>query len=535
MIRFFALCASALVAIAPAYAAAPPASAPAAASVTQNYKIPYPVAKVPPDASPALRREIKKGEYLTKISDCMACHTDHDQTSIEGKPFAGGLPITTPFGIIYSRNITPDTETGIGAWTFQQFDDAVRYGKSPQGYLFAAMPYNYYNAMSRADVLAIWEFLKRVPAVHAEDKPLDMMPPFSWRWLQFGWQFLFFRPAKDTFKPDRDHSAEWNRGRFIVEGPEHCGACHTAHNFLGGAAARFARTGSSITGMWAPNISAFATDPHSVQAITEVFTNARGLGGGTLAGPMLDAISNSMHFMTPADMRAVAIYLRSVKSELPPSVSQVPARDVDLKVGAQIYNGHCAACHASGVGGAPRVGNARDWAALEKTPMIILYENVWHGVSLMPPKGGCNDCTAKELSSAMTYMLQQSRTGTKASEAASAKTPVAASAGAPGNVVSLALGEKIYAAHCSACHASGVAGAPVYSNSADWAPRIAQGLDSLYQHATHGLGAMPPKGGCTDCTESQIESAVDYMVTGSGGKAEVQKALEQSQQQGSSP
>ncbi|MGH8427353.1 MAG: c-type cytochrome [Gammaproteobacteria bacterium] len=493
---------------------------PAPGSATAR-KVGYPAIKMPPTGS-ALAGEVIRGAYLVKISDCMACHTDHDDSGLKAPAFSGGLPMKTPFGIIYSRNITPDKATGIGSWTFEQFDDAVRYGESPHGYLFAAMPYAFYNKMSRDDVHAMWEYLKRVPAVHNPDKPLAMMIPFKWRWLQFGWQFMFFKPGEGPLKPDPNHSAEWNRGRFIVQGPEHCGACHTPHNFLGGTAFRYDLTGSSISGMWAPNVSALATDPHPVPVITEVFSQARGLGGGTLRGPMLDAIQHSMQFMTPADMRAVAVYIRSVNSEMPPTERPVPAKDADLRLGAQVYNGHCAACHDSGAGGAPKVGDPKDWAALEKTPMVILYENMWHGVSLMPPKGGCTACSALELTSAMAYMLKQSQPGVKpASSAAAAKSNVA------GNVVSLAVGQQIYQTHCSACHASGAVGAPKYGDNADWAPRIKQGLDALYQHATTGLGAMPPKGGCTACTADEIESAVDYMVSASGGKAEVEKSLKQ--------
>ncbi len=216
MVRTPALFALALtVALSAAHAATAP---PPASTLTKDFTVPYPVVQVPA-ASTTLAREIRQGEYLARLSDCMACHTDHDRTSIKGKPFAGGLPMQTPFGVIYSRNITPDKGTGIGSWTFRQFDDAVRYGKSPQGYLFAAMPYPNYNLMSRAQVHAIWEYLKRVPAVHEENKPLGISAPFKWRWLQFGWRFLFYKPGEGEFKPDPNHSAAWNRGRFIVQGP----------------------------------------------------------------------------------------------------------------------------------------------------------------------------------------------------------------------------------------------------------------------------------------------------------------------------
>lgn len=475
------------------------------------------------NVAPAQAKEIRQGEYLTKLSDCMACHTDHGAGEKPGKPFAGGLPIKTPFGTIYSPNITPDKGTGIGNWTFKQFDDAVRYGKSPRGYLFAAMPYNYYNVMTRDQVHAIWEYLNHVPAVNRKNKALGIPPPFSWRWLQFGWRFMFVKPTKDTFHDDPDRSQAWNRGRFIVRGPEHCGACHTPHNMLGGAEKRYFLGGSDITGFWAPNITGLATGPHSTATITRVFREGKGLAGGDLKGPMLDAVANSMRYMKPEDMRAVATYIQSVQSEVPSGPSPVAMDDVDLARGKQTYQADCAACHAAGIGGAPRVGVASDWAPLGKTPLFVLFENVWHGVSIMPAKGGCNDCSRDDLTSAIVYMLKQS--ASSAGAAATSAKPQAQGGGIPEHTVSLDVGSKIYQAHCSACHASGAAGAPRYGDASQWASRLKLGLAKLHQNALNGIGMMPPKGGCSGCSKDQIISAVDYIVAGSGGKAMVQKAL----------
>ncbi|MGA7964290.1 MAG: c-type cytochrome [Gammaproteobacteria bacterium] len=472
-------------------------------------------------ASPAQVKEIRQGEYLTKLSDCMACHTEHGNGKT-GKPFAGGLPIKTPFGTIYSPNITPDKQMGIGNWTFKQFDDAVRYGESPRGYLFAAMPYNYYQVMSKAQVHAIWSYLHHVPAVEKKNKPLGISPPFSWRWLQIGWRFMFVKPTAGELKNDPNHSADWNRGRFIVQGPEHCGACHTPHNMLGGAEKRYFLGGSDITGFWAPNITGLATSPHSVDTITRVFREAKGLGGGDLKGPMLDAIANSMRYMTPEDMHDVAVYIQSIQSEVPPGPRPTAMSAVNLAHGHKTYQADCAACHSTGIGGAPRVGVANDWAALGKEPLFVLFENVWHGVSIMPAKGGCQDCSHNDVTSAIVYMLDQSKKG-------SVKAPPASTAGSGGGIaahtVSLAVGQKIYQAHCAACHASGAAGAPRYGDAKQWASRIKLGLDMLHQNALNGIGAMPPKGGCSNCSKDQIISAADYIVAGSGGKAMVKKAL----------
>jgi cytochrome c5 len=383
------------------------------------------------------------------------------------------------------------------------------------------MPYNYYNVMTKAQDHAIWEYLRHVPAVQHKNKPLGMPPPFSWRWLQFGWRFMFVKPTQDTYKYDPKHSAEWNRGRFIVEGPEHCGACHSPHNMLGGSEKRFFLGGSDITGFWAPNITALATKPHPVDTITRVFKEAKGLGGGDLKGPMLDAIANSMRYMTPQDMRAVATYIQSVRSSVPPGPRPVAMDDVDLANGKKTYQTHCAACHSTGIGGAPKVGVASDWTALGKTPLFVLFENVWHGVSIMPPKGGCQSCSDGDITSAVVYMLKNSQ----ANSGSGQKKAQASGQALATNVISLDVGHKVYQAHCAACHATGAAGAPKYGDTQDWTNRLKLGLGKLHQNALNGINAMPAKGGCSSCSKDQIISAVDYIVAGSGGKAAVQKSL----------
>lgn len=494
----------------------------------QDFTVPFPKVNTA-SFSPKLASEVKKGEYLARLGDCMACHTDHMRNKLQGKPFAGGLPLETPFGRIYSRNITPDKQTGIGDWTFKQFDDAVRYGIAPQGYLFAAMPYNYYNIMSQAQVHAIWEYLKHVPAVQRENKAIAMPPPFRWRWLQFGWRFLFFKPIKDTHHHDPQHpydpnrSEQWNRGRFIVEGPAHCGACHTAHSLLGSPQNSHALSGSAFAGMWAPNIGSAISGVHSIQTITRVFSDGRGLAGGKLRGPMLDAISNSFKYMTPADMRAVAVYIQSVSGAPAAGPRPVSPAAVSFARGHKTYQADCASCHDSGIGGAPRVGNAKDWKALSKEPLFVLYENVWHGVSIMPAKGGCGSCSSRDITSAIAWMLDQSQPGNKTSQARKSGTIATANGKLPRNEVSLALGKQVYKAHCAACHASGLNGAPRYGDKTQWVTRLKLGLDKLHQHALDGIGAMPPKGGCAGCSKDQIVSAVDYIVAGSGGKTLLKK------------
>ncbi len=177
------------------------------------------------------KRQIKRGEYLVKLGDCMACHTD---THNGGTPFSGGLRIDTPFGSLFAPNITPDKATGIGSWSEDDFVAAMREGIRPDGsYYFPVFPYNYFSRMSREDVLAIKAYLDRIPAQKHANTPPQMTWPFNYRWLQFGWRLLYFDFDNEAYKDDPQQSERWNRGAFIIEGPGHCTLCHTELNMLG--------------------------------------------------------------------------------------------------------------------------------------------------------------------------------------------------------------------------------------------------------------------------------------------------------------
>ena len=158
----------------------------------------------------------------------MSCHTREN-----GKPFAGSRPIETPFGTIYSPNITPDRDTGIGAWSDDDFYRAMHAGIGPDGKrLYPAFPYPYFTKMTRDDVLAIRAYLNTLPAVSRRRPDPDLTWPLQHRVFMRGWDWLFFKEG--SFAPDPQKSAEWNRGAYLVEGAGHCGACHTPKNVLGG-------------------------------------------------------------------------------------------------------------------------------------------------------------------------------------------------------------------------------------------------------------------------------------------------------------
>ena len=173
--------------------------------------------------------QIEKGRYLVTVADCAACHTNPKG----GRPFAGGRPIETPFGIVAAANITPDRETGIGNWTDQQFDSAVRHGiRSDGSRLYPAMPFTSYTKMSRDEVLAIRAYLSTIAPANSQVRTNRLPFPLNIRAGMRVWDELYFDDGE--FQPDDKKSAQWNRGAYLVTGPGHCGACHTPKNLLGG-------------------------------------------------------------------------------------------------------------------------------------------------------------------------------------------------------------------------------------------------------------------------------------------------------------
>jgi mono/diheme cytochrome c family protein len=194
-------------------------------------------------APPAMAQDaavIAKGEYLARAGDCIACHTAR-----EGKIFAGGLPMKTPFGTLYTSNITPDLQTGIGMWTSDQFYQMMHNGRFPDGGLvYPAMPFASYTKVTREDSDAIYAYLRSIPPVKQINRPHDLKFPFSNRSLILGWRTLFFKEG--VYKPDPTKSADWNRGAYLVEGLGHCGMCHTAINALGGSSESQAFEGGLI-------------------------------------------------------------------------------------------------------------------------------------------------------------------------------------------------------------------------------------------------------------------------------------------------
>lgn len=354
--------------------------------------------------------EIKRGEYLVKAGDCLACHTS---ASTGGKQFAGGLPMQTPFGNIYTPNITPDKETGIGKWSDQDFLQALHDGVRPDGsYYFPAFPYLYFNRLTTPDVLSIKAYLDSIPPVSQENRKNEMIYPFNWRFLQLGWRILFFYPERmGEFKQNPQMSKEWNRGAYLVQGLGHCSMCHTPSYYLitedvslGAPIRKYDLTGAVIEGYLAPNISKSNIGAIPDAQLMSVFRNYSMIGGNPVQGPMSEAIHNSLSYLTTEDLLTIITYLKTVDSKVPEEDS-AGATDT----GRVIYNNYCSACHNSGVGGAPRVSDAESWGTLANSGMEKLYTVAINGGGNMPAKGTCITCSDFQVRLAVDYMVARSK------------------------------------------------------------------------------------------------------------------------------
>jgi mono/diheme cytochrome c family protein len=285
--------------------------------------------------------QIEKGRYLAAVADCSGCHTIPER----GNPYAGGRAIETPFGDIVSANITPDLESGIGNWSDDDFDNAVRRGiRSDGSRLYPAMPYPSYTKMSRDDVLAIRAYLNTVAPVHTS-KPPNLLPfPLNIRAGMRAWNMLYF--GEGEFKADPQKSAEWNRGTYLVQGPGHCGACHTPKSFLGGDKSSEYLQGSYLQGWFAPNItndSRRGLGGWSVDDIAAYLKSGHNKVSAA-TGPMAEEVTLSSSKMTDGDLKAIATYLKSIGSEQP-NPTPVAANDPAMKAGQAIYRDVCSACH----------------------------------------------------------------------------------------------------------------------------------------------------------------------------------------------
>lgn len=300
---------------------------------------------------------IKQGAYLARLGDCVACHTVRG-----GAPFAGGLPMPTPFGTMYTPNITPDPEYGIGQWSSDDFYRAMHTGVGKHGeLLYPGFPFASYTYVTRSDADAIYAYLRSIPPVHVPSKPHELKFPFDHREMLLGWRMLYFKQG--DFTPDPSKSVEWNRGAYLVEGLGHCSMCHTSISPLGGPvnSAAFAGGLIPLQNWYAPSLTNDVEHGLGTWSAADVgaLLQAGVANKGAVFGPMADVVHNSLQYMTDADTLAMATYLKSIpqKSEAPTHLQYETSAQLGRQLqeqGRKLYADNCATCHgATGLGKPP--------------------------------------------------------------------------------------------------------------------------------------------------------------------------------------
>ncbi len=329
---------------------------------------------------------VKQGAYLARAGNCISCHTTPG-----GEPFAGGLAFPTGFGTIYSTNITPDRETGIGGWTLAQFEGALRRGVRPDGqHLYPAFPYADFTRLEDADIGALYAYFMKVKPVRAPAKANDMKFPFGMRSLLGSWKALYFDEGR--FVPDAAKPAQWNRGAYLVQGLAHCGECHSPRGMLGATKQDAAFTGGVLRDVvedghvierGAPNLT---STPHGLAAWSEddiagylhdgVNTRTR------LMGTMNEVVLNSTRHLTPEDDRAIAVYIKSLAPAGKPAGKP---DDKVMQIGAKQYDIHCGTCHLpTGLGGTDTGPPLKGSAFAQSPAPASLIDLVLNGPRLPP-------------------------------------------------------------------------------------------------------------------------------------------------------
>lgn len=285
---------------------------------------------------------ITHGRYLARAGDCKDCHTAKG-----GKPWAGGRAVPTPFGVIYSTNITPDPSTGIGNWTYKDFYRAMHSGVRRDGSkLYPAFPYPWFTKLSRRDVYDLKAYLDTLTPVYQRNLPTELPWPMSMRSVMTVWNKMYFDAG--TFHADPKQSAQWNRGAYLVRGIGHCGACHTSKNFAGASDMDDPFHGGMAEHVFAPDLTddeRTGLGKWSVKDIVEYL----GTGSNDItsaAGPMAIVVRMSTQYLTQSDRRAIAVYLKSVPDAHPQR--DVADNDIDehiMQAGKAVYIDNCQGCH----------------------------------------------------------------------------------------------------------------------------------------------------------------------------------------------
>jgi nicotinate dehydrogenase subunit B len=373
-----------------------------------------------PDASVYSAATIARGQQLAALGDCAVCHT-----IANGVPNAGGRAIETPFGIIYSTNITPDVETGIGSWSYPAFERAMREGVHRDGrQLYPAFPYTHFARTTDADLQALYAYLMAQTPVRADNRATELAFPFNWRPLMAGWNALFHRAR--IFEADATRSATWNRGAYLVESLGHCSACHSPRNALGAEKAGGYLAGGFAEGWEAPPLTSLshAPIPWSEDELFAYLRSGESRFHGVAAGPMAPVVKE-LAALPDQDIRAMAVYLSSFEDNpVGKSDQDMMAAKLETSTrtrvaaasatGARLYEGACAVCHQ--VGGAPLFGSRPSLALNSNLHSAVpdnLIQVILHGIAspvssdlgYMP--GFKDSMTDEQLAELVSYLRQQ--------------------------------------------------------------------------------------------------------------------------------
>ena len=338
--------------------------------------------KVPP-APTADAASVDKGAYLARIGNCQGCHT------VTGGPaFAGGRAISTPFGRVYSSNLTPDPQTGLGHWTANDFWQAMNQGRSKDGRLLnPAFPYTSYNAITRADSDALLAYFQSQPPVRQANRPHELRWPFGTQMALRAWRTLYFQPK--AYERDTQRSAEWNRGAYLVQGLGHCAACHAPRNALGGLARTPSLSGGDMPGAewYAPSLLPTEPGDTSTESQANLITLLQtGIAPGrVISGPMAQVVMSSTQYLSHTDLKAIATYLTHLPPQtkprpLPATARLSPPQTKTALAGGTLYDKHCAQCHgAQGEGVPGAYPSLRGTVAINRERTTNLIQAVLHG------------------------------------------------------------------------------------------------------------------------------------------------------------
>ncbi len=309
--------------------------------------------------------QVERGKYLAAAGDCESCHTDQG-----GARYAGGRAIPTPFGVIYSRNITPDRADGIGDWSDDDFYRALHEGVSRDGSrLYPAFPYPWYTKMTRADSDALKAYLDTLDPVRQPVPSNHLKWPLGWRSLLAVWDKMFLKPGE--FVADQSKSAEWNRGAYLVEGAGHCTACHSPKNFLGAVKKGDAFNGGQGEDWLAPDLTGRALGGVAEWSVDDIAAFLKnGVNARTRAtGPMAEVVEMSTSHLTDDDLKSIAMYLRDLPNGASAAPKATARASSENARGRDLYiDSNCGACHMENGAGQPDLFPPLKGSAIAQSP-----------------------------------------------------------------------------------------------------------------------------------------------------------------------